>query len=75
MLGWLVISVSLPRLPAAVASVLLTFQPVLTVLLAAAILGEHPSALQLGGVVLVLVGLLVATAGRRVPEAEPALAE
>jgi len=74
-LGWLVISVSLPRLPAALASVLLTLQPVLTVLLAAAILGEHPSPLQFGGVVLVLAGVLVATAGRRVPEAEPALAE
>ena len=60
---------------AALASVLLTLQPVLTVLLAAAILGEHPSALQLGGVVLVLVAVLVATAGRRIPEAEPALAE
>jgi len=45
------------------------------VLLAPAFLGEPPSALQLGGVVLVLVRLLVATAGRRVPEAEPALAE
>ena len=74
-LGWLVISVSLPRLPAALASVLLTLQPVLTVLLAAAILGEHPSPLQFGGVVLVLAGVLVATAGRRVSEAEPALAE
>jgi drug/metabolite transporter (DMT)-like permease len=70
-LGWLVISISLPRLPAALASVLLTFQPMLTVLLAAAIVGEHPSALQLGGVALVLGGLLVATTGRR----EPALVE
>jgi drug/metabolite transporter (DMT)-like permease len=72
-LGWMVISISLPRLPAALASVLLTLQPVLTVLLAAAILGEHPSALQFGGVALVLAGVLVATAGRGVPEAEPAL--
>jgi drug/metabolite transporter (DMT)-like permease len=74
-LGWLVISVSLPRLPAALTSVLLTIQPVLTVLFAAAILGEEPSTVQLGGVVLVLAGLLVATAGRTEREPEPALAE
>lgn len=64
-LGWLVIAVSLPRLPAALTSVLLTLQPVLSVLFAAAILGEAPSALQLLGVAGVLAGLLVASAGRR----------
>lgn len=74
-LGWLLISISLPRLPASLTSVLLTFQPVLSVLFAAAILGEHPSALQLGGVALVLAGLLVASTGRRDGVPEPALAE
>ena len=64
-LGWLVIAVSLPRLPAALASVLLTLQPVLSVLFAAAILGEAPSALQLLGVAGVLAGLLLASSGRR----------
>ncbi|HEX6702626.1 MAG TPA: DMT family transporter [Gaiellaceae bacterium] len=64
-LGWLVIAVSLPRLPAALTSVLLTLQPVLSVLFAAAILGEAPSALQLLGVAGVLAALLVASAGRR----------
>ena len=48
-LGWLLISVSLPRLPAALTSVLLTFQPVLSVMLAWAILDESPSVLQLAG--------------------------
>src|SRR5205085_2020807 len=62
-LGWLVIAVSLPRLPAAVTSVLLTFQPVLSVLFAAAILGESPSALQLLGVVGVPAGPLPASSG------------
>jgi hypothetical protein len=38
-----------PRLPAALTSVLLTFQPVLSVLFAWAILDETPSALQLAG--------------------------
>jgi len=64
-LGWLVIAVSLPRLPAALTSVLLTLQPVLSVLFAAAILGEAPSALQLLGVAGVLAGLLLASSGRR----------
>jgi drug/metabolite transporter (DMT)-like permease len=73
--GWLLISITLPRLPAALTSVLLTFQPVLSVLLAAAILGESPSALQLGGVALIVAGIVVASAGRRSrrPAPEPAL--
>jgi len=74
-LGWLLIAASLPRLPAALTSVLLTLQPVLSVLFAAAILSESPSALQLLGVVLVLAGLLIASTGRRVAVPEPALAE
>jgi len=64
-LGWLLISITLPRLPAALTSVLLTFQPVLSVLFAWAILSESPSGLQLGGVALVLSGLLIVSAGRR----------
>jgi drug/metabolite transporter (DMT)-like permease len=73
-LGWLLISITLPRLPAALTSVLLTFQPELAVLFAWAILGESPSALQLGGVGLVLAGLLIVSAGRRArrPAPEPA---
>jgi drug/metabolite transporter (DMT)-like permease len=58
-LGWLLITSSLPRLPAAQSSVLLTIQPVGSVLLAIAIFGEHPSALQLVGVAAILAGLLV----------------
>lgn len=67
--GWLLISITLPRLPAALTSVLLTIQPVLSVLFAAAIFGESPSLLQLAGVVLVLSGLLVATTARARPRA------
>jgi drug/metabolite transporter (DMT)-like permease len=74
--GWLLISATLPRLPAALTSVLLTLQPVLSVLFAAALVGETPSLLQLAGVALVLSGLLVASTTRsRGPEAEPLLAE
>jgi len=60
-LGWLLIATSLPRLRAALASLLLTIQPVGSVALAAVILGESPSGLQLLGVIAVLGGLLVAT--------------
>jgi drug/metabolite transporter (DMT)-like permease len=59
-LGWLLISVSLPRLPAALTSVLLTIQPVGSVLLGIAIFSEAPSTAQLAGVAVVLTGVLVA---------------
>jgi len=63
--GWLLISISLPRLPAAVISVLLTVQPVGSVLLAMVFLDEAPSPLQLAGVVLVLSGVIAVALGRR----------
>lgn len=59
--GWLLISLSLPRLPAAVTSVVLTIQPVGSVLLGVWILSEAPSSVQLVGVSLILVGLLITT--------------
>lgn len=65
-LGWLLITVSLPRLPAAMTSLLLTVQPVGSVALAAVILSESPTGLQLGGVGLVLMALLVATLSEQV---------
>jgi drug/metabolite transporter (DMT)-like permease len=63
-LGWLLISVSLPRLPAALTSVLLLVQPVAAVILAAVLLGEDPSGLQLLGVATILAGVVLATARR-----------
>jgi drug/metabolite transporter (DMT)-like permease len=57
-LGWLLISVSLPRLPAAVTSVFLTVQPVGSVVLGMLLLGEAPTALQLAGVACILAGLV-----------------
>ena len=68
-LGWLLISVSLPRLPALVTSILLMLQPVSTVLLGALLLSEAPSALQLTGVAVVLAGVAVATVKPRTPAA------
>jgi drug/metabolite transporter (DMT)-like permease len=70
-LGWLLITVSLPRLPAVVTSVLLTLQPVATVVLAAILIDENPSMLQLFGAATILCGLLVATIGRRAAAPEP----
>ena len=73
--GWLLISRSLPRLPAVVSSILLTLQPVCSVLFAALIVDENPSALQLVGGACILAGLITATIGRRAPPApEPELA-
>ncbi len=74
-LGWLLISTSLPRLPAVTTSILLTFQPVCSVFFAALILSESPSWLQLAGAGCILVGLVVATVARRdVRSPEPELA-
>jgi drug/metabolite transporter (DMT)-like permease len=64
-LGWLLITISLPRLPAAMTSLTLTIQPVGSVALAALIFGESPSGLQLVGVAMVLGALLTATGGFR----------
>jgi drug/metabolite transporter (DMT)-like permease len=63
--GWVLVAISLPRLPAAVTSVSLTFQPVCAVLLAAAILGESPSTLQLLGAGTILAGLAASSLSRR----------
>ena len=60
-MGWLLISISLPRLPAAVTSVTLTTQPVGSVLLAVLIFSESPSVYQFIGVAVVLAGVLVAS--------------
>jgi len=69
--GWLLISVSLPRLPAALTSVLLLVQPIGSVALGVLILGEHPSPLQLLGVVVILGGVLLATLKLPVRAAAP----
>ncbi len=60
-LGWLLISVSLPRLPAVLTSIVLMLQPVSTVFLGAILLSEAPSAVQLTGVAIVIAGVAVAT--------------
>ena len=51
-LGWMLISTSLPRLPAALTSMILTVQPVGSVVLGILLLGEDPTVLQLCGAAL-----------------------
>lgn len=60
-LGWLLIAVALPRLPAALTSIVLTVQPVGSVLLGIILLGEDPAALQLAGVAVIVAGIVLAT--------------
>jgi drug/metabolite transporter (DMT)-like permease len=60
-IGYLSISISLPRLPVIITSMILLAQPVMTVGLSMAILGERPSPTQLLGVALVIGGIAVAT--------------
>jgi drug/metabolite transporter (DMT)-like permease len=60
-IGYLIISISLPRLPAALVSIILLAQPVATVIIARVLLNETPSVAQLLGVGLVVAGIAVAT--------------
>ena len=60
-IGYLCISLALPRLPAVVTSIILLVQPPLTVLLSVVLLDERPSVAQLAGVALVIGGIAVAT--------------
>ena len=67
-LGWLLITSSLPRLPAAVSSLMLLLQPAVAVLLAAIVLSQHPTVWQLLGAALVCTGVVLA-ARRAAPPA------
>jgi drug/metabolite transporter (DMT)-like permease len=71
-LGWLLINVSLPRLPAALTSVTLTLQPVGSVLLGIVLLGEDPTALQLAGAGCILAALISIAARRKLEDLAPA---
>jgi drug/metabolite transporter (DMT)-like permease len=59
--GYLLISISLPRLPAIITSIILLTQPVMSMGLAMVLLGETPSATQLLGVAFVIGGITAAT--------------
>ena len=68
--GWLLITSSLPRLPAALTSVLLLAQPAGAMAVSAVVLDELPTTVQLAGAAAVLGGVVLATATR--PRAVPA---
>jgi drug/metabolite transporter (DMT)-like permease len=59
--GYLFISISLPRLPAVMTSIILLSQPVMTVVFSIILLGEAPSQAQFLGVGLVIGGIAGAT--------------
>lgn len=59
-IGYMLISLSLPRLPAVLTSLILLAQPITTMVFGALLLGEDPSVFQLGGVGLIVAGLVVA---------------
>jgi drug/metabolite transporter (DMT)-like permease len=56
--GWMLITWAWRLLPAAQASLLLLIQPVASVAISAAVLGERPSAWQLAGCAVVLAGVV-----------------
>jgi drug/metabolite transporter (DMT)-like permease len=58
LLGWSLIAYTLPRQPAALTALLLLVQPMTTVALSAALLGERPSAAQLAGCAVIVAGVL-----------------
>jgi drug/metabolite transporter (DMT)-like permease len=69
--GWLLITVSMPRLPSGIVAALLLVQPAGAVALSAAFLHERPSPEQLAGVLLVLAGVFIAARGAAAEPARP----
>jgi drug/metabolite transporter (DMT)-like permease len=59
-LGWMLITMSMPKLPAWLVSALLLVQPAGSLTLGAVFLSERPSPLQLAGVAVILAGALIA---------------
>lgn len=62
-IGWLLITVSMPRLPAWMIGAVLLVQPAGSVLLGYLALSERPSGSQLAGVALMMIGVLIAVTG------------
>jgi drug/metabolite transporter (DMT)-like permease len=59
--GWLLITSSLTRLPAAIASLMLLLQPAISLGLAAVFINERPTFLQILGATLTCIGALAAS--------------
>jgi drug/metabolite transporter (DMT)-like permease len=67
----LLITWSLPRLPAALSSLLLLFQPAVSLVMAAVVLSQRPTTLQWAGALLVCGGVLAAARSARAPAVTP----
>jgi drug/metabolite transporter (DMT)-like permease len=67
--GWLLITASLPRLPAAISSLVLLLQPAAALLLADVVLGERPALVQVAGAALVCLGVVASTWSNAAPAA------
>lgn len=72
-IGWMFITSSLPRLPRAISSLMLLLQPVAALGLAAGVLAERPTWLQLLGALLICGGVLAVAIhpNRRSDPAQP----
>ena len=58
--GWLIISIALPRLPAALTALILLLQPLVGVGISSVVLGERPTLPQLLGGGIILFGVVFA---------------
>jgi drug/metabolite transporter (DMT)-like permease len=65
--GWLLITSSLPWLPAALSSLLLLLEPAGAMVIAAIVLGQQPSLVQVAGAVLVCGGVLIVASSQAGP--------
>jgi len=70
-LGWLLITMSMPGLPAWLVGALLLVQPAGSLILSAVFLRERPSLAQLAGVAVILAGVLIAASKPRRRESVP----
>ncbi len=68
-LGWLIISIALPRLPAALTALILLIQPLGGIGIAVLFLGENPTLIQLLGGTVILAGVVYASRASRAPRA------
>lgn len=68
-LGWLIISIALPRLPAALTALILLIQPLGGIGIAMLFLGEHPTLIQLLGGTVILAGVVYASRASRASRA------
>jgi len=62
--GWLLITRSLPHLPATVSALILLLEPAGAIVLGAIVLSQRPSLLQIAGAVLVCGGVLIVARGQ-----------